>query len=81
MAEPMILELLGNLKTRVATNEVNIANNTSTITANKALFDTHTADDNRHWTTLDRQNFDRVVHFKDTLHLKRNLKNLIQQDK
>ena len=64
MAEPMILELLGNLKTRVATNEVNIANNTSTITANKALFDTHTADDNRHWTTLDRQNFDRVVHFK-----------------
>ena len=30
MAEPMILELLGNLKTRVATNEVNIANNTNT---------------------------------------------------
>lgn len=64
MAEPMILELLSNLKTRVATNETNIAKNASTITANKALFDTHTADDNRHWTTLDRQNFDRVVHFK-----------------
>ncbi len=64
MAEPMILEVLSNLKSRVATNETNIAKNSSTITANKKLFDTHTADDNRHWTTTDRQNFDRVVHFK-----------------
>ena len=64
MAEPMILELLGNLKTRVATHEVNIATHTPTITANQALFYSFSADDNRHWTTLDRQNFDRVVHFK-----------------
>ena len=64
MAEPMILEVLSNLKSRVATNETNIAKNSSTITANKKLFDTHAADDTRHWTTADRQNFDRVVHFK-----------------
>ena len=64
MAEPMILELLSNLKTRVATNETNIAKNASTITANKTILDNHMADDVRHWTTLDRQNFDRVVHFK-----------------
>lgn len=64
MAEPMILELLSNLKTRVATNETNIAKNASTITANKTILDNHMADDVRHWTTSDRQNFDRVVHFK-----------------
>ena len=64
MAEPMILDLLDNLKTRVATNEVNIAQNTTAISTNKGLFDTHVADDTRHWTAVDRQNFDRVVHFK-----------------
>lgn len=64
MAEPMILELLSNLKTRVATNETNIAKNASTITANKTILDNHMADDVRHWTTSDRQNFNRVVHFK-----------------
>lgn len=64
MAEPMILELLGNLKTRVATNEINIAKNASDIATNRTDFDKHTADDVRHWTTTDRQNFDRVVHFK-----------------
>lgn len=64
MAEPMILELLSNLKTRVSTNEVNIATNTSDIATNRADFDTHTANDVRHWTATDRQNFDRVVHFK-----------------
>lgn len=64
MAEPMILEVLSNLKSRVATNETNISTNAANIETNKGLFDTHTADDNRHWTTADRQNFDRVVHFK-----------------
>lgn len=64
MATPMILELLNNLKTRVATNEVNIAQNTSDIATNRTDFDTHAANDTRHWTTADRQNFDRVVHFK-----------------
>lgn len=64
MAQPMILELLSNLKTRVATNEVNIAANTSAINTNKGILDTHMADDVRHWTTADRQNFDRVIHFK-----------------
>lgn len=64
MATPMILELLNNLKTRVATNETNIATNTATIAQNRQDFDTHAANDTRHWTTTDRQNFDRVVHFK-----------------
>lgn len=64
MASPMILALLSNLNTRVATNETNIAANTTAINTNKGLFDTHTADNTKHWTTQDRQNFDRVVHFK-----------------
>lgn len=64
MATPMILELLNNLKTRVATNETNIATNAATIAQNRQDFDTHAANDTRHWTTTDRQNFDRVVHFK-----------------
>lgn len=64
MATPMILELLNNLKARVATNETNIATNAADIATNRADFDTHAADDIRHWTTTDRQNFDRVVHFK-----------------
>ena len=64
MAEPMILELLGSLKTQVATNTTNIATNTRNIATNKGLFDTHSADDNRHWTNEDRENFDRTIHFK-----------------
>lgn len=64
MAMPKVLDWLDDLVAKVATNTTNIANNKKTIEANKKLFDTHVADDNRHWTTADRQNFDRVVHFK-----------------
>ena len=64
MAMPKVLDWLDELVAKVATNTANIAQNTSDIAANKALFDTHVADDERHWTTEDRQNFDRVVHFK-----------------
>ena len=64
MAMPKILDWLDDLVAKVATNTTNIANNKKTIEDNKKLFDEHTADDNRHWTTTDRQNFDRVVHFK-----------------
>lgn len=64
MAEPMILETLKNLNTRVATNTEAIATNATAISTNKGLFDSHTADDTRHWTTQDRQNFNRIVHFK-----------------
>lgn len=64
MAMPKVLDWLDELVAKVATNAANIAQNTSDIAANKALFDTHVADDERHWTTEDRQNFDRVVHFK-----------------
>ena len=58
MAMPKVLDWLDDLVAQVATNVTNIAKNASDIAANKALFDTHTADDNRHWTTEDRQNFD-----------------------
>ena len=64
MGSPMILEWIGNLKTRVATNETNIATNTEAINTNKGLFDTHTADNTRHWTTADREAFTRVTHFR-----------------
>ena len=64
MAMPKVLDWLDDLVAQVATNVTNIAKNASDIAANKALFDTHTADDNRHWTTEDRQNFDRTIHFK-----------------
>ena len=64
MATPYILDLLANLKTRVATNETNISKNTADIKKNRQDFDTHTADDTRHWTTADRTNFNRVIHFK-----------------
>ena len=64
MAMPKVLDWLDDLVAKVATNTTNIANNKKTIEENKKLFDTHVADDNRHWTTADRQNFDRVVHFK-----------------
>lgn len=64
MAMPKVLDWLDDLVAKVATNTTNIANNKKTIEENKKLFDTHVADDNRHWTTTDRQNFDRVVHFK-----------------
>lgn len=64
MATPYILDLLSNLKAKVATNETNIATNKTNIAANKKSIDDHKADDTRHWTTADRTNFDRVVHFK-----------------
>lgn len=64
MATPYILDLLSNLKAKVATNETNIATNKTNIAANKKSIDDHKADDARHWTTADRTNFDRVVHFK-----------------
>lgn len=64
MAMPYILDLLSNLKAKVATNETNIATNKTNIAANKKSIDDHKADDTRHWTTADRQNFNRVVHFK-----------------
>ena len=64
MATPYILDLLSNLKAKVATNETNIATNKTNIAANKKSIDDHKADDTRHWTTADRTNFNRVVHFK-----------------
>lgn len=64
MAIPKVLDWLDDLVAKVATNTTNIAKNAQDISDNKALFDTHIADDNRHWTTEDRQNFDRTVHFK-----------------
>lgn len=64
MAMPKVLDWLDELVAKVATNTANIAKNASDIAENKKLFDTHVADDERHWTTEDRNNFDRVVHFK-----------------
>lgn len=64
MAMPKVLDWLDDLVAQVATNITDIAKNASDIAANKQLFDTHTADDDRHWTTEDRQNFDRTIHFK-----------------
>ena len=64
MAIPKVLDWLDDLVAKVATNTTNIAKNAQDISSNKALFDTHVADDNRHWTAEDRQNFDRTVHFK-----------------
>lgn len=64
MAMPKVLDWLDDLVAQVATNVTDIAKNASDIAANKQLFDTHTADDDRHWTTEDRQNFDRTIHFK-----------------
>lgn len=64
MAMPKVLDWLDELVAKVATNTANIAKNASDIAENKKLFDIHVADDERHWTTEDRNNFDRVVHFK-----------------
>lgn len=64
MAMPKVLDWLDDLVAKVATNTTNIAKNASDIKENKKILDTHMADDNRHWTTQDRENFNRVVHFK-----------------
>lgn len=64
MAMPKVLDWLDDLVAKVATNTTNIAKNAQDIKDNRKLFDDHAADDVRHWTTADRQNFDRVVHFK-----------------
>lgn len=64
MATPYILDLLSNLKTRVATNETGIADNKKAIGDNKKILDDHMADDDRHLTEEDRESFSRVTHFK-----------------
>lgn len=64
MAMPKVLDWLDDLVAKVATNTTNIATNKANIAANKKSIDDHKKDDVRHWTTADRQNFNRVVHFK-----------------
>lgn len=64
MAMPKVLDWLDDLVAKVATNTTNIATNKTNIAANKKSIDDHKKDDVRHWTTADRQNFNRVVHFK-----------------
>lgn len=64
MAMPKVLDWLDDLVVKVATNTTNIEKNASDIIINKEILDTHMVDDNRHWTTQDRENFNRVVHFK-----------------
>lgn len=64
MAMPKVLDWLDDLVAQVATNVTNIEKNTKDIATNKGLFDTHTQDDDRHWTDEDRINFDRTIHFK-----------------
>jgi len=64
MAMPKVLDWLDDLVAQVATNVTNIEKNAKDIATNKGLFDTHTKDDDRHWTDEDRVNFDRTIHFK-----------------
>lgn len=71
MGMPKVLDWLDDLVKKVATNTTdiqanakNIETNKQNIAANKTAIDQHKADDTRHWTTEDRQNFDRTIHFK-----------------
>lgn len=78
MAMPKVLDWLDDLVAKVATNTTNIANNRKDIDANKKILDDHMDDDTRHWTTTDRQNFDRVVHFKGYFTTEATLKGMYQ---
>lgn len=78
MAMPKVLDWLDDLVAKVATNTTNIATNKANIAANKKSIDDHKKDDVRHWTTADRQNFNRVVHFKGYFTTEATLKGMYQ---
>lgn len=64
MSMPKILSLLNDLISKVTTNTEKIEQNTTSINENKELFDEHAANNERHLTEEDRQNFNKNIHFK-----------------
>ena len=64
MSMPRILSLLNDLISKVTTNTEKIEQNTTSINENKELFDEHAANNERHLTEEDRQNFNKNIHFK-----------------